>query len=173
MRFISKGTLCAMAATAAFVSSSQAQASISVSLWVDQAAAAGNATLAQAALLGAPSATTTLPLLNFSTGNSAATTIDAFLSSSIGGTIGTHLLNNTYFLFTGSTFLNAGSNAFSIPHDDGLQLNITGIGLVVDAPGEQHRAINLEGFVARPLAETRVHCRSGAALHRPACAGRW
>ena len=44
-------------------------------------------------------------------------------------------LNNTYFLFTGSTFLNAGNNSFVVPHDDGLQLSIDGIGLVVDQPG--------------------------------------
>jgi len=44
-------------------------------------------------------------------------------------------LNNTFFLFTGDTYLNAGANNFVVPHDDGLQLNIDGIGLVVDHPG--------------------------------------
>ena len=32
-------------------------------------------------------------------------------------------------------FLHAGDNLFSVSHDDGLQLNIDGVGLVVDQPG--------------------------------------
>jgi hypothetical protein len=43
--------------------------------------------------------------------------------------------NNTFIRFTGQTFLNAGANNFSVPHDDGLTLNIEGIGLVVNQPG--------------------------------------
>ena len=48
---------------------------------------------------------------------------------------GTANLNNTYYLFTGSLFLNAGNNAFVIPHDDGLELFVTGIGTVLSQPG--------------------------------------
>lgn len=136
MRFLPKSLLCAMAATTALVATSQAQAAISVSVWVDQPVAAGDATLAQAAALGAPSATTTVPFLDFSTSDSDATSIDTWLGSSIGGAVGSHALNNSYFLFTGSTFLHSGVNHFVVPHDDGLQLKILGIpGLVVDAPG--------------------------------------
>jgi hypothetical protein len=125
------------AAAAALFSAGAANAGINVSIWVDQTAAANDATLAQAAALGAPSATTTVGALNFSTSNSDATTIDQFLGTSLGGAVGGHLLDNTYFLFTGSTFLNAGDNSFVVPHDDGLQLNIDGLtpSLVVDAPG--------------------------------------
>jgi hypothetical protein len=112
-----------------------AQASITAMVWVDEPGVAGNATFANVAGLGAPDATTTLPQLDFSTGNSAATTIDEFLGSSIGGAIGGHTLNNSVFDFTGSLFLNAGNNSFVVPHDDGLQLSIDGIGLVVDQPG--------------------------------------
>lgn len=43
--------------------------------------------------------------------------------------------DNVFYLFTGTLFLNAGANQFLIPHDDGLQLNIDGIGLVVNQPG--------------------------------------
>lgn len=43
--------------------------------------------------------------------------------------------NDVFYLFTGTLFLQAGANDFEIPHDDGLQLNIDGIGLVVDEPG--------------------------------------
>ena len=44
-------------------------------------------------------------------------------------------LDNTFIRFTGQTFLNAGVNTFLVPHDDGVVLNITGIGLVFDQPG--------------------------------------
>ncbi len=124
-----------VAAAAALFTAGAAQASINVSLWLDQPGFATNATIAGAGLLGAPDATLTLPLLNFSTGNSDVTTIDEFLGSSIGGAVGGHVLDNTAFLFTGSLFLNVGNNAFVVPHDDGLQLFIDGIGLVVDEPG--------------------------------------
>ncbi len=119
---------------------STAHAAITVQIWTGANAAAANATLAQAALLGAPSATTTVAAIDFTDapGNDSATfTVGAFLNNPAGlsSPTGTHVLNNTYFLFTGQTFLNAGSNSFVVPHDDGLQLNITGIGLVVDQPG--------------------------------------
>jgi hypothetical protein len=44
-------------------------------------------------------------------------------------------MNETYFYFTGSISLNAGANSFVVGHDDGVQLNIDGIGLVVNQPG--------------------------------------
>jgi hypothetical protein len=46
-------------------------------------------------------------------------------------------LNNTYFFFTGATFLKKGANKFVVGHDDGLQLHIDGIlpFLIVDQPG--------------------------------------
>ncbi len=44
-------------------------------------------------------------------------------------------LDNTFIRFTGQTYLNAGVNRFLVPHDDGVTLNIAGIGLVLDQPG--------------------------------------
>ena len=44
-------------------------------------------------------------------------------------------LNNTFIRFTGMTYLNAGANTFSVPHDDGVTLNIAGIGMVLNQPG--------------------------------------
>lgn len=35
-------------------------------------------------------------------------------------------LNNTYILFTGQTYLNAGANSFVTPHDDGFELLVNG-----------------------------------------------
>lgn len=42
--------------------------------------------------------------------------------------------DNIHIEFTGSVFLNAGANNFYVNHDDGLTLNITGIGVVVNEP---------------------------------------
>ncbi len=44
----------------------------------------------------------------------------------------TGTLNETYIYLTGQVFLNAGSNSFVVGHDDGVQLNIDGIGLNVN-----------------------------------------
>jgi hypothetical protein len=123
------------AATAALFAAGAAKAAINVSLWEGQPAVASDATFANLGGLGAADATLTVPLLNFSTGDSDATTVDQFLGSSIGGAVGSHLLDNTVFLFTGNLFLNAGANTFVVPHDDGLQLDISGFGRVIDAPG--------------------------------------
>jgi hypothetical protein len=131
-----RNLLLGAATCAALLIAGAANAAINVSFWTDQSAAASDATLAQAAGLGAPSASTTVGALNFNTNNSDTTTVDQWLGTSLGGaSAGAHLLDNTYFLFTGSTYLKAGDNNFVVPHDDGLQLNIDGIGLVVDLPG--------------------------------------
>ncbi len=116
-----------------------ANASITVSIYTDQPAAAADATIAQAAGLTA-NATVSVGAINFTDapGNDSTNfTVGAFLNNPAGldPTVASHILNNTYFLFTGTTFLNAGANSFVIPHDDGLQLDIAGIGRVVDQPG--------------------------------------
>jgi PEP-CTERM motif-containing protein len=127
--------LIGVAASATLFAAGAAKAAINVSLWVDQSPTAHDASFDNIATLGAADATLTLPFLDFSTGNSDVTTIDQFLGSSIGGTVGSHALDNTVFLFTGSLFLHAGDNAFVVPHDDGLQLDVSGFGRVIDAPG--------------------------------------
>ena len=118
---------------------SAANAAITVGIYYNQPGAAANATIAQASTLVA-NATTTVNAINFTDapGNDSTTfTIGAFLNNPAGlaATTATHTLNNTYFLFTGSTYLTAGNNSFIVPHDDGLQLSIQGIGLVVNQPG--------------------------------------
>lgn len=113
-----------------------AHAAVNVSIWTDQAGAAGNATLAQAAGLGAANGTTTVNAIDF---NSSVTgyTVGTFLNSPSGlsSSVFNHDLNNTYMYLTGQLYLNAGANAFVVSHDDGVQLNIDGIGLVVNQPG--------------------------------------
>jgi hypothetical protein len=44
-------------------------------------------------------------------------------------------LNNTFIRFTGHTYLTAGVNTFLVPHDGGVVLTISGVGLVLDQPG--------------------------------------
>lgn len=116
------------------------EAAITVSIYTNQPAAAANATIAQAAGLTAD-ATVSVGAINFTDapGNDSTNfTVGQFLNNPAGlpAAVANATLNNTYFLFTGSTYLNAGANSFVIPHDDGLQLSLGGgIGLVVDEPG--------------------------------------
>ena len=131
------GLLCLIFAT-------MAQAAVHGSVWINQPTVGANATIAAAAGLGAADAQFDVGAINFNSDTSGYT-IGAFLgnptfSSVSAGWIAAggagQTLNNTYFLFTGSLFLNAGANSFVVPHDDGLQLDIAGIaGFEVDAPG--------------------------------------
>lgn len=121
---------------AAVATATAAQAQVAVSVWTGQPGAAGNATIAQAGTLGPANVTTTVGGINFTDApgnNSDATTVGQFLGNPA---ISSATLDNSYFLLTGSIFLNAGANAFTIAHDDGLQLSLDGgIGMVVDAAG--------------------------------------
>ncbi len=128
-----------------FGNAAQARAGfITGELWVNQTAAAQDATLAQAATLGTPDATFNSGAFNYNPSDSGSNyTLNSFLNSPTytdtssafttdGG--GNANLDNIYFYFTGTISLNAGPNMFVVGHDDGLQLNIDGIGLVVDQP---------------------------------------
>lgn len=127
---------------AAFALATSAQASVNVYVWtgLPDGGAPSNATLAQSGLpgaigtgpLGSPNITTTVGGINFATSQSASTTVGQWLGNPA---ISSTILNDSYFLFTGTIDLAAGDNIFTITHDDGLQLNIDGIGLVVDHPG--------------------------------------
>jgi hypothetical protein len=136
-----KKLLLGVAASAALLAAGAASAAVTTEIWVDQSGVASDTTFANVAGLGAASATTSVADIFFDTNDfgvgatSDNVTIDQFLGTSIGGTVGNHLLDNTVFRFTGTLFLNSGDNSFVVAHDDGLQLNIDGFGLVVDAPG--------------------------------------
>ena len=121
-------------AAAALCVAGAANASVHVSIWTDQPGAGSWATISQAASLGTPSATTDVNAIDFDSGVGGYT-VGGFLNSPVlPSGVASHSLNNTYMLFTGTTYLQAGANSFVVPHDDGLQLNIDGIGLVVDQP---------------------------------------
>jgi hypothetical protein len=135
--------------------------SITASVWQNVSQAiADNATLANAAALGTPDAIFFPGAINYDN-RITGTTLNLFLGSPIfsstsAGFNPNALLSdgankNTLFLFTGQTFLNAGVNNFAVPHDDGVQLNINGIGLVLNAPGPTAPVVN--NFVVNaPLA---------------------
>src|SRR5881394_3359013 len=127
--------LLGLATSAALLAAGAANAAINVSYWVNQSAVAQNATIANILALGAASGTGVVNALNFSTNQSASITVDQWLGVSTTGA-GSHILDNTVFLFSGTTFLNAGVNNFSIAHDDGVQLHVNGIaGFPLNAPG--------------------------------------
>jgi hypothetical protein len=107
-------------------------------LWINQAARVGNASLNNVPPQ-APDAWFNPPEIDFDSRDDGYT-INQFLkfptfynTSPQFDPDGTS--NNLFYYFTGSLFLLAGNNQFVIPHDDGLQLFIDQIGLVVDQPG--------------------------------------
>jgi hypothetical protein len=133
--YIMKKLLVAAASAAVLLAAGGANAAITVQYWVNQTAVAQNATIANILALGAASGTGIVSALNFSTSQSASISVDAWLGTSTGAN-GSHVLDNTVFLFTGSTFLNAGANNFTIAHDDGAQLSVAGIaGFPLNVPG--------------------------------------
>jgi hypothetical protein len=122
-------------AAAASLLASAANAAITVQYWTDQSTVAQDATLANISVanLGTASGFGEVDALNFLTNDSPNTTIDSWLGITTTGD-GGHAMDNTVFLFTGSTFLHAGLNSYTVSHDDGLTLNVDGIGTVVNSP---------------------------------------
>ena len=112
-------------------------------LWLNQTAAAQNATIANAPITTPDAMFTTVNLDYRSELQTNGYTVGGFLMNpSFFNTSAAFSpsasLNNTYFLFTGQTFLNAGNNSFVVGHDDGVELNfpaLNGGASVVFAPG--------------------------------------
>jgi PEP-CTERM motif len=116
---------------------------ISGEVFINQPGVAGNALLSSIPGLGTPDATFTPGPINYDS-NVGGYTVGGFLNhptfsnqsaafiAAGGASAG---LNNTVIFLTGTIGLNAGNNSFVVGHDDGLQLNIDGIGLVVNTPG--------------------------------------
>ncbi len=124
-RALAGGILC-------FAMSGHASAAINGSVWINDFS--DNADIVPG---GTPDLTFTTSLIDY---DSSVTgyTIGQFLNSPVfttGGGLAGNALNNVHIQFTGSTFLNAGTNSFVLPHDDGVRIVITGIGNVFDQPG--------------------------------------
>ena len=110
-------------------------ATITGDLWIDRPAVALNPTLSNVAALGTPDATFTSNEISYDSVISGFT-LGGFLSHtsfSDPGIAGRDLYS-IVILLSGVLPLHAGSNSFVIRHDDGVQLFITGFGLVVDEP---------------------------------------
>jgi hypothetical protein len=113
-----------------------------------------NADTAGSHVTGAPSAQFTVSGINFDS-NTTGYDVDTFLNipdssftNEINGFSPTGTADNTYYVFTGSIYLNAGVNNFTAGHDDGLNLSLDGgIGTVLDQP-------NPTGFVSTPFSIT-------------------
>jgi hypothetical protein len=137
---------------ALIASASVAQANTVVgSIWENQAAAAGNATIANVPVT-TPDVTFSAPTpLNFASGN--LYTIGEFLASGNGSTVLTgasqlgNTLGNTIFDFRGSVTVTNGQ-VFNVGHDDGFTLQIgTAANFIFSQPGPT-------GFVNTPVTYT-------------------
>jgi hypothetical protein len=137
-------SLCAVGVMVAAAGVGNAQ--ITGELWQNQSTPGGNALLGYGdptspLYLGTPDATFDSGAISYNpTDTGAIYTPAAFLNNPTFHNQSAAFnpnasLDNTYFYFTGSLFLNAGMNSFVVGHDDGLQLHIDGIGTVVDRPG--------------------------------------
>lgn len=111
-------------------------------LWINQSGVASDALLSSVPGLGTPDATFAPGAINYDS-NVSSYTIGGFLNNPTftnqsaafianGGAAAS--LDNTVIYLTGTVGLQAGNNSFVLGHDDGVQLNINGIGLVVDSP---------------------------------------
>jgi hypothetical protein len=127
--------LLGLAASTALLAAGAANAGVtSGSVW--EGDFSGNASVIPG---GAPSSTFTTAAINYDS-RIGGYTIGGFLNDPSGAafsnaSIAGHDLNNTHFQFVGTVGLLAGNNSFVVAHDDGLILNIAGIGLVVNQPG--------------------------------------
>jgi hypothetical protein len=112
-------------------------AAISGQLWLDRPAVAAYPTFDDIPGLGAPDTMFAVAAIDFdSTVNGFA--IEEFLNNptfSNPSVVAGRDLYSIVILFTGTVALQAGDNIFLFSHDDGAQLFIEGIGLVIDEPG--------------------------------------
>jgi PEP-CTERM motif len=120
------------------IAGSAAAAPITGQVWENVPAQAGHATIANHPV-GPSNATFTTTDFNYQS-QLTGYTIGGFLGNPVftntsGGFAPGDDLNNTYFLFTGQMFLNAGANLLSIGHDDGFELSIPGIAFDLSDPG--------------------------------------
>jgi hypothetical protein len=137
--------LCTAGALVAAVTT--AQATVIGSLWENTTAWTATSYYVPS---GTPNVTFSAPGVNFSsfgpgllTGNvSADYTVGPWLGtggatgvSYAGGAASSDSMDNTIVQLTGSLYLSAGANSFNITHDDGININISGLGNVLNDTG--------------------------------------
>jgi hypothetical protein len=125
----------AIIALTLFMSTASSHATLSGSLWENF-----TSNNADTAPVGSPNVTFTSSQLHYDS-TLGGYTIGTWLNSA--GTTSTILtgageagktMNNTLVRLTGQIYLTAGLNSFTVGHDDGLNINVSGIGTVLDAP---------------------------------------
>jgi hypothetical protein len=128
--------LSASTAGAATLACPSSSATLIGCIWQNVPTSGANAALVPA---GNPDAQFTTPAINYNSSVTGYTPLlflnnPAFFNTSATWNPNASF-NDTFIMFVGQTFLNAGANNFVVPHDDGLTLFFTGIGLVVNQPG--------------------------------------
>lgn len=143
-------------ALSAFTAGAEANV-ITGSLWENQTAAAGDATLANIPGTPANVTFTVNSPLNFNSNGSSDYTIGSWLATG-GATINTgagesgNTMNNTIIEFTGTVSVTHGET-FTVEHDDGLTLKI-GSDTVIDAPGPTSATLTTETYTGASGNET-------------------
>jgi hypothetical protein len=123
----------AVIALTVFMSTASSHATLTGSIWTGYTGDSADTPPG-----GSPNITFTSSQLYFGSGNDS--TITSFLN--YGGTTSTILtgsgavgVDNIFVQLTGQIYLTAGANSFQVGHDDGLNINVSGIGTVLDQPG--------------------------------------
>ena len=134
---------------------STSQAAVLGQIWENQTAAASNATIANAPAAGTGAYAefnTSAINYNSTSGYTPALFLNNPTFFNATGTFDPNgTLDNSYILFTGQTFLNAGANSFVTPHDDGFELSIPGASFDLSQPGPT-AAVNTPYTVNAPAA---------------------
>jgi len=105
-------------------------------VWTNVTASAQNATIIPA---GNPDAQFNTAAINYNS-SVGGFTFAGFLNNPVftdtsAGWNPNAQLGDSFYMFTGQMFLNAGNNSFVLGHDDSAVLNVTGIGTVLSVPG--------------------------------------
>jgi hypothetical protein len=174
---VKKLTLGAIAlAASTMIGSAASNADYIGFVFTGETGAATNATIAQFAALGgaaAADATFTVPSINFSVPNSDAATVGMFVGASCVGVGCSATLDNSYFFIQTapgflSTNTNSPINTVSIMHDDGVQLQGSVNGLIIDAPGPTSPETSTGPWSApQTIMLSYGECCSGPAILQP------
>jgi PEP-CTERM motif len=127
-----------VAAICATAGINAAQAAINATVYENVTSAANDALIANQPSNTGAYATFSVPTIDFNSATNGYTIGSFFNNPTFTGFNGFNAndtLNNTYTLFTGTTYLNAGANTFTTTHDDGFELSVPGVSFDLQQPG--------------------------------------
>ncbi len=144
-------------------------AAIAGELWLDRPVLARGPTLEEVAKLSAPNATFTTDAIDFDSTVSDFY-VGPFLHNPIFSdpSVAGRDLYSVVILLTGTVALQAGDNRFLLVHDDGVQLFIDGIGLVVDEPDPTPPVSELINVIAPAIGDYAFRLSYGSCCAPPA-----